>query len=144
MRKHNRCSARTVEGKPCQAAAMPSGLCFFHGNPRKAAELGRKGGRSKRRLNPDELRNLPSLDSMKSVHEMSKRLFEECYTGKRPPKDTNGLVRLLELVRDSIRFTDLEQRIAKLEGRSQSDEATTSLEGESVYDQSPDDEDSIQ
>jgi hypothetical protein len=52
-RKRNRCQAKTAEGKPCRAAAMPSGLCFFHGNPLKASELGRKGGRSKRQLTPE-------------------------------------------------------------------------------------------
>ena len=126
-----RCKGKTKTGKPCLAAATETGLCFFHGNPNKASELGRKGGRSKRRTVPDESDPLPSLDTMKSVHEMSKRLFEESYSGERAPKDTNGLVRLLELIRDSIRFTDLEQRLAKLElGRAESSENSSPSLGE--------------
>lgn len=111
----NRCRGRTKSNKPCRAAATAGGLCFFHSNPAKAAELGRKGGRSKRQAPLDGITQLPSLDTVKSVHEMSKRLFEESYSGKRPLKDTNGLVRLLELITDSIRFTNLEERLARLE-----------------------------
>jgi hypothetical protein len=96
-------------------------LCFFHGNPNKASELGRKGGRSKHKIVPGEAEPLPTLDTLKSVHEMSKRLFEECYLGKRPQKDTQALVRLLQLLTDSIRFTNVEERLAKLEqARAQS------------------------
>lgn len=52
---------------------------------------------------------------MKSVHDMSKRLFEEVYSGKRTQRDTHALVRLLDSITDSIRFTDHEQRLTKLE-----------------------------
>jgi hypothetical protein len=59
---------------------------------------------------------------MKSVHEMSKRLFEEVYPGKRTQRDTHALVRLLDSITDSIRFTDHEQRLTKLEeGRAPSE-----------------------
>jgi uncharacterized protein DUF5763 len=43
-----RCKGVTKRGEPCRAAATAGGLCFFHANPNKAAELGRMGGRSKR------------------------------------------------------------------------------------------------
>jgi hypothetical protein len=49
-----RCRARTKQGKPCKAAAMEGGLCYFHGNPDKVAELGRLGGRRNRRALPEE------------------------------------------------------------------------------------------
>jgi hypothetical protein len=52
---------------------------------------------------------------MKSVHDMSKRLFEEVYSGKRTARDAPALVRLLDLITDSIRLTDHEQRLTKLE-----------------------------
>ena len=37
------CKAKTKKGSPCRAAATEGGLCFFHANPNKAAELGRVG-----------------------------------------------------------------------------------------------------
>lgn len=41
----SRCKATAKTGKRCGAAATEGGLCFFHANPDKAAELGRIGGR---------------------------------------------------------------------------------------------------
>jgi hypothetical protein len=38
-----RCQATTKSGKPCGAAPMEGGLCFFQANPNKASELGRLG-----------------------------------------------------------------------------------------------------
>ncbi|MGO8794726.1 MAG: DUF5763 domain-containing protein [Candidatus Sulfotelmatobacter sp.] len=114
-RNHSQCRAKTKEGKPCRAAAVANGWCLFHGNPNLASELGRKGGRSKRHVSAETADPLPSLDTMKSVHERSKRLFEEVYSGKRTQRDTHALVRLLDLIIDSIRFTDHEQRLSKLE-----------------------------
>src|SRR5271157_276372 len=39
------CKATTPSGEPCRAKPHKEGLCFFHSDPKKAAELGRKGGR---------------------------------------------------------------------------------------------------
>jgi hypothetical protein len=47
MRKH--CRAKTKAGKPCKASPVKKGLCAFHADPKRAAELGRIGG-SKNRL----------------------------------------------------------------------------------------------
>ena len=121
-RKGNRCKAKTKDGKPCRAAATETGLCFFHSNPNKAAELGRKGGRSKRPKFAEDGAPLPSLDTMKSVHEMGKILFVETYSGKLPQKTVNGCVRLLQLLTESIRFTSLAERLAKLEQKTDQSE----------------------
>jgi hypothetical protein len=143
-RKTNLCKAKTAEGRPCRAAATATGLCFFHSNPNLASELGRKGGRSKRNQVVEELAPLPSLDTMKAVLEVSKGLFGELYAGKRPPKDTQGLVRLLKLITDSIRFTNLEERIAQLEqGRAQSDEGARGAP-DAPHGQTGTNEDSVQ
>ena len=42
-----RCKGVTRSGTPCTAWAMEGGLCYFHGNPDKASELGKRGGRAK-------------------------------------------------------------------------------------------------
>ena len=129
-RNHSQCRAKRKDGKPCRAAAVSNGLCLFHGNPNLASELGRKGGRSKRRVSAETTDPLPYLDTMKSVHEVSKRLFEEVYSGKRPQRDTHALVRLLDSITNSIRFTDHEQRLIKLEeARAQSENGSGGPEG---------------
>jgi hypothetical protein len=38
------CKATTSSGKPCRAKPHKGGLCFFHSDPQKAAELGRSDG----------------------------------------------------------------------------------------------------
>src|SRR5208283_3799387 len=42
------CKATTSSGDRCKAKPHKDGLCFFHSDPKKAAELGRKGGRRNR------------------------------------------------------------------------------------------------
>src|SRR5215813_15323757 len=42
-----RCKGITRSGAPCTAWAMEGGLCYFHANPDKARELGKRGGRAK-------------------------------------------------------------------------------------------------
>ena len=42
-----RCKGITRSGKPCTAWAMEDGLCYFHANPDKAAELGQRWGRAR-------------------------------------------------------------------------------------------------
>lgn len=114
-RNHSQCRAKTKDGRPCRAAAVANGLCLFHGDPNLASELGRKSSRSKRHGSSKTADPLPSLDTMKSVHEMNKRLFEEVYSGETSRSDASTLVRILKSITDSIRFTDHEQRLIKLE-----------------------------
>jgi hypothetical protein len=50
---------QTKRGEPC--GTTPGGLCFFHANPNKAAELGRIGGGKKGRLPAGVVDPLPGL-----------------------------------------------------------------------------------
>jgi general stress protein YciG len=123
-RHHSQCRAKTKDGKPCRAAARANGLCLFHGDPNLASELGRKGGRSKRQVSAE------TADTMKSVHEMNKRLFDEVYSGETSRSDASTLVRILKSITDSIRFTDHEQRLIKLEeARAQSENGSGGPDG---------------
>src|SRR5215831_18074095 len=42
-----RCQGVTKSGAACTAWPMEGGLCYFHANPAKASELGRRGGQGK-------------------------------------------------------------------------------------------------
>ena len=42
-----RCKGVTRSGEACTAWPMEGGLCYFHANPNKASELGKRGGRAK-------------------------------------------------------------------------------------------------
>ncbi len=85
-----RCSALTKRDKPCLAAPTEGGLCFFHKNPTKAAELGRIGGRGNRRSvhSPDPL---PRLDDPTALRDAVAQLIDHVYQGKLHPRIAAGL-----------------------------------------------------
>jgi general stress protein YciG len=47
-----RCSATTRAGKPCGAPAGSDGLCSAHRDPERMRELGRKGGKGRKVIDP--------------------------------------------------------------------------------------------
>jgi hypothetical protein len=115
QQNENRCKSRTKAGKPCHAAAMEGGLCFFHANPTKAAELGRIGGRRNRHIFMGLADPAKDLKTAKGVLEECARLIENVYTGKIPPKIASCVAPLLNLQMRVIQVAELEARIARLE-----------------------------
>ena len=110
------CKSKTKSGKPCRAAASEGGLCFFHGNPNKASELGRIGGRNNRHLLAIEISDpLPKLENGTDLRDLIARLIREVYSGKLPPRIATGLAPLMSLQLRALEATDLERRLAKLE-----------------------------
>lgn len=112
--RDSRCRGRTKSGKPCRAAATDGGLCFFHANPKKAAELGRIGGRKNGRVMAGS-HPLPALDTVTAVRDAVKQLISDVYAAKLHPRTAAGLAPLLQLQLRAIEKTDFEQRIAKIE-----------------------------
>jgi hypothetical protein len=108
------CQALTKKGKPCRAAATDGGLCFFHANPKKAAELGRIGGRKHSRA-PVETDPLHTLDNAMAVRDTVARVIADVYSGKIHPKIAAGLAPLLHLQLRALDATDMEGRISRLE-----------------------------
>lgn len=115
-REANCCRARTKAGKPCQAAATEGGLCFFHGNPKKAAELGRIGGQSKRPQVIEDPTLLATLDNPLAVRDVLARLIRGVLSGKLHPRIAAGIAPLLNLQLRVIEAVDIE-RTAEIERR---------------------------
>jgi hypothetical protein len=113
--KARRCKAKTKSGEPCQAAATPGGLCFFHANPDKASELGRIGGKTNRHATGEGADPLPTLDNALAVRDTVARLIADVYAGRVHPRIANGLAPLFNLQLRAIETTDIERRLAKLE-----------------------------
>lgn len=111
----SRCKARAKSGKRCGAAASAGGLCFFHANPNKAAELGRIGGRSKGYAASENVDPLPILDNALAMRDLGARLIAEIYAGKIHPRIAAGLAPLVNLQLRAIETTDLERRLVKVE-----------------------------
>jgi hypothetical protein len=115
----SRCKSRTKAGKPCGAAATAGGLCFFHANPNKAAELGRIGGRNNRHAAAGGGDPLPTLDNAVALRDTAARLIADVIAGKVHPRIAAGLAPLMNLQLHAIKTADLEQRLAKLEQQSE-------------------------
>lgn len=108
------CKAKTKKGKHCRAAATAGGLCFFHANPNKASELGRKGGRSNRNR-AESVDPLPRLQNATAVRDAVDRLVADLRSGEVNPRVASVLATLLNLQLRAIETTDLEKRILELE-----------------------------
>ena len=114
-----RCKGQTKSGKPCRAAATPGGLCFFHANPNKAAQLGRIGGRRNRRPSAAEsVDALPKLQSATAVRDAVSQLVADVYAGRLQPRVAAGLAPLMNLLLRAIATSDLEERIVIVEKRT--------------------------
>jgi hypothetical protein len=122
-----RCKARTKAGKPCGAAATAGGLCFFHANPNKASELGRIGGRSKRRPLPGSVDPLPKLDNAMAVRKTVAQLIEDVYSGRLDTRVAMALTPLLNLQLRAIETTDVERRLEEWGKQSEGDQTNTGL-----------------
>jgi hypothetical protein len=115
MRRERRCKGQTKAGKPCGAAATAGGLCFFHANPSKAAELGRIGGRSSRLAAAESGDPLPTLDNVPALRIAGARLIADILAGKVPLRFAAGLAPLMNLQLRAIESSSLDLRLAKLE-----------------------------
>jgi hypothetical protein len=116
-KQEHSCKAKTKSGKPCKAAATEGGLCFFHANPDKAAELGRIGGKSKRHVYMLDPNPLPVLDNAIAVRDTVARLIADVYSGRLSPRIASGLAPLLNIQLRAIDATDIELRMTRLDER---------------------------
>jgi hypothetical protein len=109
-----RCSAFTKSGARCGAAPTPTGLCFFHGNPNKASELGRIGGKRNRRLKEENAYPVIKVEGTASASARIESLYHEVETGSIKPPVANVLIKLTDLQVRVREKTVIEDEIAKL------------------------------
>jgi len=69
---------------------MDGGLCYFHSNPDKAAELGRNGGRRRKQTYEQVTRDIAPPESAADV----RRMLAEVKAGKMDPKVANTVAYL--------------------------------------------------
>ena len=99
VKRRNHCPAQTKLGKACRAAPTDGGLCYFHANPKKASELGRKGGRSRKRQLPSQelAAPLPALDNVTDGGRLIECLIEQVHSGQLDLQRAKSIVSLLSL-----------------------------------------------
>jgi hypothetical protein len=84
-----RCKGVTKNGAACTAWAMEGGLCYFHANPDKAAELGRNGGRHRKQTYEQSSEPVAPPESARDVRRMLAETMAEVKAGRMDPKVAN-------------------------------------------------------
>jgi Family of unknown function (DUF5763) len=87
-----RCRAITKSGAPCKAAATDNGYCFFHAFPDKARELGRIGGRNRRR----SAQQIPAVERGTFTQRLD-RLCTQLEDKLIDPPRANAMIKAIEL-----------------------------------------------
>jgi hypothetical protein len=76
----------TRNGQPCKAKPHKDGLCLFHSDPEKAAELGRKGGLCRQRVYEQLCEPVIPPESAADVKLMLAEVMADIRAGKMDPK----------------------------------------------------------
>jgi hypothetical protein len=118
------CTAKRKSGEPCGAIAVEGGLCAFHRDPERAAELGRKSGQSRRRMPSADESNyeLKPPRTAKEVRDALGDAMSDLRAGRLDPKTANTLAYLAVVLLSSIDHSDIADRLAALES-AQPDES---------------------
>ncbi len=102
---------------------MSGGYCYFHANPDLVRELGRKGGqRNRRAIAPPPV--LPEKLSVKDVRAVLAQAVSDLCSHKMPPRPASALAQLSSSLLYIIELSDIEARIAKLEGEIAEDKTS--------------------
>jgi general stress protein YciG len=80
------CKATTSSGERCKAKPHKDNLCFFHSDPKKAAEVGRKGGKANRHTFETPLQEVVAPESVGDVKRMLAQTMANVIAGKTDPK----------------------------------------------------------
>jgi Stress-induced bacterial acidophilic repeat motif len=110
--------AITASGDQCKAKPHKDSLCFFHSDPQRAAELGRKGGRRKATIRPDDLQELAAPKTPADLKHLMAQSIVELRARKLDPKVANAISYLGAGFLRAHEVSDLETRLQALEARA--------------------------
>jgi hypothetical protein len=113
-----RCNAKTTAGKQCRAAAGKGGLCGLHADPKVAAAMGRKSGQARRTkdLLAQERAELSPPRTASEVRVALGEFISDVRSRRLDPKVAGTLGYLANVLLKSIEVSDVEARLAALEG----------------------------
>ena len=118
------CKATTSSGARCKAKPHKCGLCFFHSDPKKAAELGRKGGRRNRHTYEAAPEHVAVPESAGDVKRMLAETMADIRAGRMDPKLGSTLGYLGTALLRAFEVADFEERLEKLEHKNELEEQT--------------------
>ena len=116
------CKATASSGNRCKAKPHKGGLCLFHFDPEKAAELGRKGGRRNRHTYEAALRPVHVPESAGDVKRMLAETMADIRTERIDPKLGSTIGYLGMALLRAFEVAEFEQRLERLEQRNELEE----------------------
>lgn len=109
------CKAITASGQRCKAKPHKDGLCFFHSDPQRAAELGRKGGRRRAVHHRDDLAEVAAPKTAADLRDLLAQCIVDVRTGAMDPKLANSISYLGTGFLRAVEIADVEGRLKSLE-----------------------------
>ena len=111
-----KCSGKTKQGSDCRAAAVVgTQFCALHGDPGRAAELGRMGGRKNRHyVDVDEVKFAPP-STPEDIRNMLSQAMADVHARKLHPRIASTLTYMAAALLKAIESTDVQQPLARLE-----------------------------
>src|SRR5271169_921694 len=116
------CKAITLSGGRCKARPHKNGLCFFHSDPKRAAELGRKGGRRNRHTYDAPLQPVAFPESAGDVKRMLAETMADIRAERMDPKLGSTLGYLGMALLRAFEVAEIEERLEKMEQRHELEE----------------------
>ncbi len=118
-----KCSAINKRGTPCQAAAVHgSPFCALHGDPERAAELGRMGGLKNRHYVETDPVTIAKPSTPEDVQNVLAQTLVDMRAKKVDPRTATALAYVSGFLLKSFQTTDFEQRLARLEAERQKED----------------------
>ena len=110
------CGAKTKRGRPCKAAVVyGTHFCALHGNPTRAAELGRMGGRKNRHyVDNDEVIIAPPT-TPEDVKNLLAQAMVDVRAKKLDLRIASTLISMSGALLKAFENADTERRIVLLE-----------------------------
>lgn len=111
-----RCSAKTKRGLPCRAAVVQgTRFCALHGDPARAAELGRMGGLKNRHYVDNEEVIIAPPTTPEDVKNLLAQAIVDVRARKLDPRTASTLTYMSGALLKAFESTDLEKRLTRLE-----------------------------
>jgi hypothetical protein len=110
------CQKMKRDGNQCRARARSGHkYCALHAEPRKAAELGSRGGRRRAVYRPDGLQEFAPPRTAADLRDLLAQSIIEIRAGKLDPKLANSISYLGTGFLRAIEVADLQARMDELE-----------------------------
>jgi len=118
-----KCIAKTKQGSDCQAPAVTgTQFCAFHGDPERAAELGRIGGRRNRHYIDAEPINITPPATPEDVKNLLAQAMADVLAKKMDPRVASTITSMSGSLLKAFETMDLEQRMARIEEKQRAKE----------------------